>query len=141
VGRGVAERVSRRRREREGRALKVGDEAALEPAQKALCLVSQQRDASATPVVTVEGNPRGLRARDGAAVEVCRAGDKDMRRHDEQQQADRRARPHESPPLSAQVVAQVTKTFPAEESVKRTIASPPFLMKRYRPCFARCVGA
>jgi len=95
-----------RRGDDEGRVLEVGDEVALEPAQKAPLLVAAERRALAALFPVLEGDPRGARAGLREAVEVSRAGDEGVRRQREQQQTRRRARPHKLPHLTAQLLAQ-----------------------------------
>jgi hypothetical protein len=90
--------------------VEVGDEAALEPAKKTLSLVARRWDAAVAALAAVENGVRRLSGRTRASVEVRRAGDEGVRRHDEQQQTRRRARPHESLPPSLQAVAQVLLT-------------------------------
>jgi len=83
----------------DGRVMQVGDEVALEPAQKTLLLVAAERGALAAVRAILKRELRwdvaGLRE----AVEVRGAGDEGVRRQDEQQQAGRRTRPQKLPHL------------------------------------------
>jgi hypothetical protein len=91
----------------EGRVPQVGDEVALEPAQKTLLLVAAERRALAAVFPAPEGDPRRARAGLREAVEVRGAGDEGVRRQREQQQAGRRAGPHEPLRLTAQLLTQI----------------------------------
>ena len=85
----------------------VGDEVALEPAQKTLLLVAAERRALAAVFPVLESGLCGARAGLGEAVEVRGPGDKGVRRQREQQQSGRRARPHEPLRLTGQLLAQI----------------------------------
>ena len=85
--------------------LQVGDEVALEPAQKTLLLVAGQRRVVPALFPAPDGVRReraGLRD----AVKVSGAGDEGVRRQREQQQTRRRTRPHNFQPQTAQRIAQ-----------------------------------
>jgi hypothetical protein len=99
-------RRSGRRGDDEGRVLEVGDEVALEPAQKALLLVAAERSALAALFPVPECDPRVARAGLREAVEVGRPGDEGVRRQREQQQTCRRARPHKLSRLIVQLFPQ-----------------------------------
>lgn len=99
-----------RRDDDEGRVLQVGDEVALEPAQKTLLLVAAERGVPTAAFSALESDSRGARAVLREAVEVRGAGDEGVRRQSEQQKAGRRARPHEPPHLTAQLLAQILCT-------------------------------
>ena len=85
--------------------LQVGDEVALEPAQKTLLLVAGQRRVL-TALFPAPDGVRRERAGPRDAVKVRGAGDEGVRRQREQQQTRRRARPHNFQPRTVYVVAQ-----------------------------------
>ena len=110
-----------RRGDDERGVFEVGDEVALESAQQTLLLVAAERGALAAVFPAPERGLRWERAGLRDAVEVRGAGDEGVRRQSEQQQPRRRARPHESPPLNAQPLAQTRLTLPSLKSLDREL--------------------
>ena len=95
-----------RRGEDDRRRLQVGDEVALEPAQKTLLLVAGQRHVLPALFAAVDGGLRRECFGRREAVEVRGARDEGVRRQREQQQTRRRARPPDFQTPTAQPVAQ-----------------------------------